>query len=77
MPRLQALSPWTYGPRRRRSPRLVIIWTLTFLFILYITWRYTSNQRKAAAAAQEIADQMLKGRGEADADAGAFGGQHD
>jgi len=59
MARGSALSPWGYGPRRRRSPRLVLIWMGIFLFILYMTWWISSRRRETDAY-----DRMLKARAE-------------
>ncbi|KAL2185057.1 hypothetical protein L209DRAFT_690972 [Thermothelomyces heterothallicus CBS 203.75] len=38
-----------YAPRRRRSPRLVLIWVSVFLFLLWITWYITTRHKEEAA----------------------------
>lgn len=45
MPR-QFFSP--YGPRPRRSARLVILWMVAFLTILWLTWYISSRHRERA-----------------------------
>ncbi|KAK3901439.1 hypothetical protein C8A05DRAFT_34873 [Staphylotrichum tortipilum] len=37
-----------YSPRRRQSPRLVLVWVSTFVFILWMTWYISTRHREQA-----------------------------
>ncbi|KAK4101413.1 hypothetical protein N658DRAFT_425687 [Parathielavia hyrcaniae] len=38
-----------YAPRKPRSPRLVLVWMSTFVFVLWVTWYITTRQKERAA----------------------------
>jgi hypothetical protein len=44
-----AYVPWGYAPRRRRSPRLVIIWVTVFILVAWMTWYVSTRHRERAA----------------------------
>ncbi|KAK4122605.1 hypothetical protein N657DRAFT_681608 [Parathielavia appendiculata] len=50
-----------YAPRRPRSPRLVLIWVSTFVFILWMTWYIATRHKERAAPYVE--EFMHPGRG--------------
>jgi hypothetical protein len=42
---LPTANVYGYGPRRRPSQQLVILWVAAFLGILFVTWWLTSGSR--------------------------------
>ncbi|KAK8107672.1 uncharacterized protein PG998_009685 [Apiospora kogelbergensis] len=55
MPRIR-FSP--YGPRPRRSARLVLVWMAVLSFILFVTY-YLKTRQQATAMSEPLAEGLL------------------
>ncbi|KAI1111235.1 hypothetical protein F5Y14DRAFT_454250 [Nemania sp. NC0429] len=61
MPRALNFSP--YGPRPRRSARLVLLWILVLALILALTFYLTSRDGEPSKVDAEVVMQKLRGGG--------------
>ncbi|KAI1193175.1 hypothetical protein F5X97DRAFT_50471 [Nemania serpens] len=61
MPRALKFSP--YGPRPRRSARLVLVWTLVLVLILALTFYLTSRDGEPSKLDTKVVIQKLRGGG--------------